>query len=236
MKNVKLKMEEYRAGSSIIIPIMVVYGIVLIIVLANRGLGVGGRIVDFLQNYNIPAFVAYVAIIFCVIAITRIVFGKLLDIDIVYRRKRFRKYLSKIQEMYHEFAELRDDIGWTLLHTAAYIGDIDSTKLIIASKADANAEEQFNNSPLNFAAGKGYIDIVDVLLKRGADVNHKNEDGWTPLHGAASSGHFSIVELLINNGALVNLRDSDGRTPLNHSKHYRKTRVSELLIKHGALL
>jgi ankyrin repeat protein len=103
--------------------------------------------------------------------------------------------------------------GVTPLHVAA---NKDVAELLLAYKADVNATNNSNETPLHLAAMGGHKDVAELLLANKANVNVRSNDrGRTPLHLAAMTGHKDVVELLLANGAGVDTRDNMGRTPLH---------------------
>ena len=57
------------------------------------------------------------------------------------------------------------------MHFAAYLGDVDATKMLIEDNAEVNAVEMIQRTALHWAAEKGHVDVVKVLIQNGADVN-----------------------------------------------------------------
>src|SRR5260370_5280048 len=102
-----------------------------------------------------------------------------------------------------------DKLGWSLLHAAAYSGNVDLVKLLISRGAvvDAIATTKYKNTPLQTAMLTGQGAVARVLVEAGADVNHKQWEGFTVLHYAARPGKLDLVPLLINRGADVHPRD-----------------------------
>jgi ankyrin repeat protein len=123
--------------------------------------------------------------------------------------------------------------GQTALHLAASHGYKDMVELLLANKADVNAEARGGMTSLFMAAQGGYKDVVQSLLANKADVNAAYNHGTTPLHAAAASGRAEVVELLLNNKANVNARDDSGRTPLDLAEARGQKDVAELLRQHG---
>ena len=57
------------------------------------------------------------------------------------------------------------------MHFAAYLGDVDATKMLIEDNAEVNAVDDEEWTALHIAAENGYVDVVKVLIQNGADVN-----------------------------------------------------------------
>jgi hypothetical protein len=86
--------------------------------------------------------------------------------------------------------------GQTPLHIAAFSDRIEVAKLLIANKADVNAQASNGATPLHLAAAKGNKDIVELLLASKADINAVDHDGWSPLHSAVTWGQKDIEDIL----------------------------------------
>lgn len=83
------------------------------------------------------------------------------------------------------------------LSDAVRTGNIEDVKRHLATGADVNAKDMYEDTPLYEAVKLGYKEIAELLLANGADVNVKNNAGWVPLHMATALDHKEIVELLV---------------------------------------
>ncbi|MBA3954969.1 ankyrin repeat domain-containing protein, partial [Candidatus Dependentiae bacterium] len=83
----------------------------------------------------------------------------------------------------------RNVFGSTALHIAAQAGDTDSADLLLAYKADPNAQDRQGNTPLHTVIkvfskadkNKSYIALAAQLIAAGANVDAQNKEGLTPL-------------------------------------------------------
>jgi ankyrin repeat protein len=67
----------------------------------------------------------------------------------------------------------------------------------LAFRADVNARNNIDATPLHFAALRGHKDVAEWLLTSEADVDAKESKyGQTPLDLAATGGHKDVAELL----------------------------------------
>ncbi|MGC4030316.1 MAG: ankyrin repeat domain-containing protein [Tepidisphaeraceae bacterium] len=116
------------------------------------------------------------------------------------------------------------------LRQAAFKGDYDTVKSLIASGADVNTAFGNGWTPLFTAAASPYNKadlIIKALLNAGANFNQKDVEGLTALHvaamnqipayGTVDSIAAERIKALINAGADVNARDAYGRTPLMYA-------------------
>lgn len=84
----------------------------------------------------------------------------------------------------------------TMLHIAAWKGELSDVELLISCGANVNAIGDIGNTPLHGAAAKGHLEVAKILLSNGADVSIKNEFGETATDWARNKKHDDMVALL----------------------------------------
>lgn len=98
-----------------------------------------------------------------------------------------------------------DHSNWhrtTLLQDKARLGDIEKAKLLLDHGADIDAiDEEFQSTPLGFAARWGQREMASFLIERGADVKLSGAPWATPLAWASGKGYRDIEADLIDAGA-----------------------------------
>src|SRR5262245_34432529 len=102
----------------------------------------------------------------------------------------------------------------TALMRAAFSGDVELVKLLLAHGADPKIVSKDNETALMAAAGTGFIpgyskgrtpaerlEVVKLLIDLGEDVNAADNYGITALMVAANLGDVPIIQYLIDKGA-----------------------------------
>jgi len=108
----------------------------------------------------------------------------------------------------------------TALMRAAFAGDLELVKLLLAHGADSHIQSSDRETTLAAACGLAFINgyhrqkpaaerlaVVKLLVDLGEDVNHADSYGITPLMAAANLGDIHIVGYLIDKGADLGAHD-----------------------------
>jgi ankyrin repeat protein len=119
------------------------------------------------------------------------------------------------------------------LYTATDFELQSTVKLLLAMRANPDAEGEEYGNALTAAAYDGTIDIVTILLNAGAHIRHP---AGFPLQAAASQGHDEMVTLLLSRGANVNEMSPkhDDGTALHAACVSGFDDTVDLLLKHRA--
>ena len=99
--------------------------------------------------------------------------------------------------------------GSTALMFAAYAGDAESAKLLLAAGANVDDAAADGNSALVVATFAGFPAVARVLIDAGADVNASGA-GYAALHAAALRGDVATVLALLAKGANPNVQLTKG--------------------------
>jgi len=104
------------------------------------------------------------------------------------------------------------EIGGSVLHAAAWGGNVDLLKYLISKVdiVDINATipslvlmsaSWENITPLGVACHYGNLDAVKVLMEAGADKNYKINGDWSPITVAMRSNKTEVVKYLLERSA-----------------------------------
>jgi ankyrin repeat protein len=121
----------------------------------------------------------------------------------------------------------------TLLHQAAFNGDLIKVTSLLLMDSHINARDQFGCTPLHLAAQKGHTEIVKLLLEQGSNPYAAEYNGLSALHLASFHNHVQAVNLLLQRTD-VNIKDRDGYSPLFLATRSQNILIVEALIGRGA--
>jgi ankyrin repeat protein len=108
----------------------------------------------------------------------------------------------------------------TAIMRAAFSGDIELVKLLLAHGADPHIISSDRETTLMAACGTGFIngyhrprppverlEVVKLMIDLGEDINAADNYGITPLMVAANLGDLNVVKYLVEKGADLNAHD-----------------------------
>ncbi|CAJ1365699.1 unnamed protein product, partial [Effrenium voratum] len=154
-------------------------------------------------------------------------------------------FLSLLLEKEPGLALIPNNEFWTPLHVAAWgmqsvknftrpLKFLESLKLLLTAKAEADAKDENCCTPMHRAAQAGNSDTLQALLQAGAQISMADECRWTPLHYASQLGHLEIARLLLDAGAEANPANPPCLTPLAVATMENQVKMVELLLKRQA--
>ncbi len=108
--------------------------------------------------------------------------------------------------------ESRNKTDESPLMMAAFMGDAQLCKVLIARDADVNKPGW---APLHYAATKGHLEVIKLLLNEHAYIDAASPNGSTPLMMAALYGTPEAVSLLLDEGADPLLKNIQGLTAID---------------------
>jgi ankyrin repeat protein len=128
-----------------------------------------------------------------------------------------------------------DKNGFTLLHHAAYSGNLDAVQLLVKKGADIYAKAKGCAwTPFFLASLQGHLEISEAFIKTGMQLDDKDRRGRSFIHYAAQKGHRELLELLLQYGARVHSVDAAGMTPLHMAALCGRHNATSFLISKGA--
>lgn len=114
----------------------------------------------------------------------------------------------------------RNEDGYTLLHYAAELGNVDLTKFLITKGASLNVPMKDGTTPLAIAIGFSKNEIIKLLLEEGVDPNYVlGEKNYNRTHFHYYTTKIrkldpSLFSLFLSKGANIEAKDSFTETPL----------------------
>lgn len=128
-----------------------------------------------------------------------------------------------------------DSIGRTTLAWAAWQGDEDAVKALLACGADPNHKDTSGRTPLFMSLSAKGPKCLRLLLNAKADVDIRSNDGRIALATAVElQDNTNFSELLLSHGADVECRDKDTWTPLHLAAANNHPNQVSLLLGKGA--
>ncbi len=82
---------------------------------------------------------------------------------------------------------MSERLGNTVLGMAAYVGNLDTVKMLVDTGAELDAADRFGVTPLGYAALAARVDVAEYLLSKGANKQHTDKQGRTPSDLATAS-------------------------------------------------
>lgn len=131
-----------------------------------------------------------------------------------------------------EHAEMPDRM--TALHWAAFNGQTQILKMLLARGADRDSQNRYAATPLLMAASANHTQEILLLIEAGANVSLPQYTYTYPLHLAAEKGNYEAARALLAAGAQPDVETTKGHTPLQLALEKGHKRLAELLVQHGA--
>jgi len=129
--------------------------------------------------------------------------------------------------------DVRDKRGATPLMYAAATGSIEAMTLLLNAGADVNAKNDFDATPLIWAAGDPAKSRL--IIERGANVNGRSKQGRMPLMMAARrEGNSQLLRFMLAKGADPDAKDGRGNTALMHAAQAGDVKMMRVLTERGA--
>ncbi|XP_024190844.1 ankyrin repeat-containing protein ITN1 [Rosa chinensis] len=125
-------------------------------------------------------------------------------------------------------------LGWTPLHYAALIGNLEATRVLLQSNSSVSyIMDNSGSSPLHIAAYAGHTNVMEELIRCRPDTcDLVNENGQSALHAAVIGSRINVVKYILKTpglSGLTNEADKDGDTPLHLAAICRNQDIIRIL-------
>lgn len=116
-----------------------------------------------------------------------------------------------------ENVNTRDGSGYSLLHNALRIKNVEVVRLLMAYGVDVNAADPEKNTPLHYTVDRNHLPLTQLLIEAGADPNRKGRFGHTPLYWAIGRPtiNWELVRYLLSHGADPWIQGDNKASPLD---------------------
>jgi ankyrin repeat protein len=127
-----------------------------------------------------------------------------------------------------------DDSSFSVLHHAAFRGNIPICEVLLEAGADVYATDKFGKSPLHFAIQRGFDDLAHFLLSKSHPLDYQRVAKMSLMQMAATVGRSGVIRALSVRGANVNDRNEIDETPLHMATKGNKLDAMKVLLQLGA--
>lgn len=121
--------------------------------------------------------------------------------------------------------------GFTMMHLAVDIGNVDIVQSLIDAGVDTQAKDPSGQAAIHTAAISGREGIALMLIEARADLNDLDNRGRTPLMLATENLQHTMVKLLLDHGASLANKNRDGHSALDIAKVLEDEDMVQLLLK-----
>lgn len=126
-------------------------------------------------------------------------------------------------------------VSYTGLHAAAYGGNLDDLRALIAAGADLEAQDGWGRTALHVATYRSDEAAVSILAEAGADMNALDRQAYDIVTIAAVANDPEMVRLALSFGAdPANITSPYDGTALIAAAHLGHHEVVDLLVVSGA--
>jgi ankyrin repeat protein len=109
------------------------------------------------------------------------------------------------------------------LHSAAYNGNVECIEVLLEAKAQVQAKDIDDWTPLHYATRFNRIGAMELLIQAQADVNAMDTIGWTPGHTACRNGLGNALEILLRHNVDISVCSKSNETLMHIAS--RKVRI-----------
>ncbi len=92
---------------------------------------------------------------------------------------------------------MKDSSQWTLLHHAAFEGNLKIVDILLKTKIDIESVNAHKQTALHLAVQQGFFDITKKLIERGANINVLDDEKNNILHYCSQNDHIELLKYLL---------------------------------------
>ena len=129
--------------------------------------------------------------------------------------------------------DTKDDKGKSLLHWAAWGGNMTAVSFLIKRGCDVDSVDVRGLTPLHYAAQKGQTKAVQELIRYNASKSVVAGELGVPLHQAAFEGYVDTVKAMLEEECPIDAVDTDGATVLHWAVEGGKVEIVNELVGKG---
>ncbi|XP_042731269.1 ankyrin repeat and death domain-containing protein 1B isoform X5 [Lagopus leucura] len=128
-------------------------------------------------------------------------------------------HTSAVDFLLHHKArvDMADQHGLTVIHLAAWTGNLDIMRKLVKAGADQKAKNEEEMNALHFAAQNNSVKIIDYFLQdlHLTDLNKPDGNNSNALQAAIQNGHQSLVTFLIDKNIDLVPKPEQKNSPLH---------------------
>lgn len=128
--------------------------------------------------------------------------------------------MNVLKEITRKEANSKDVDGMTPTLWAAFEGNLEALRMLVARGGDPDKSDQFGNTALHFAAAKGHMQCVDFLVNFGVNIYALDIDHHSAKDLSAINNRDDILQLLDN--AMATLEMNDRKKAKSMKEHAQK--------------
>ena len=142
------------------------------------------------------------------------------------------KICKVLLQKYNFDIHATDDSSWTVLHGAAWSGDLELLQYLIENGSDIFSETNNGRSCLHLAAKRGHLKICRALLENyNLDMYARDDSGLYVLHHAAWSGDLELFQYLIEKGSDIFIKTKNNSSCLHFAAKVGSLKICKVVLQ-----